>query len=323
MNIYIGENIRRLRLEKRITQEQLSEAMGVSCAAVSKWERSDTLPDISLLPLLAHYFSVSIDELMGYDAARIEEEIQRFMEEHGKLFRAGDRQAYTRLSEEAYRKYPNDYRVMNYYMWDKAGDYVDNDPMVLLENRKELLSLCRRTLEGCSNALLRMDAINMQGKLLHAQGRTHEAVALYKKEIPNWYLTCGQKTEQLFAKGTTEHARQLRFNMLELGAFAVNKKCSEIWFCQGLSTKEKAQAALAVCAGLEALGGIPCCPETDYYLSGFAAAMARRLRETGEEDEAAEKLDRIGQDARKRFLEYSETDPVAKEVLSYDFLDFL
>ena len=65
MNIYIGENIRRLRLEKQITQEQLSEAMGVSCAAVSKWERSDTLPDISLLPLLAHYFSVSIDELMG------------------------------------------------------------------------------------------------------------------------------------------------------------------------------------------------------------------------------------------------------------------
>ena len=111
--------------------------------------------------------------------------------------------------------------------------------------------------------------------------------------------------------------------MLELGAFTVNKKCSEIWFCQGLSTKEKAQAALAVCAGLEALGGIPCCPETDYYLSGFAAAMARRLRETGEEDKAAEKLDRIGQDARKRFLEYSETDPVAKEVLSYDFLDFL
>ncbi len=39
MNIYIGENIRRLRLGREITQEQLSAAMGVSCAAVSKWER--------------------------------------------------------------------------------------------------------------------------------------------------------------------------------------------------------------------------------------------------------------------------------------------
>ncbi len=59
MNINIGENIRRLRLEKHITQELLSEAMGVSCAAVSKWERSDTLPDILLLPLPAHCFSVA------------------------------------------------------------------------------------------------------------------------------------------------------------------------------------------------------------------------------------------------------------------------
>ena len=89
MNIYIGANIKRLRSERQITQERLSAAMGVSCAAVSKWERGETLPDISLLPLLADYFAVSIDELMGYDAARNEEEIRRFIEEHGRLFRAG------------------------------------------------------------------------------------------------------------------------------------------------------------------------------------------------------------------------------------------
>lgn len=202
MNIYIGENIKRLRLNRQITQEQLSVAMGVSCAAVSKWERGETLPDISLLPLLAHYFSVSIDELMGYDAARIEEEIKHFMEEHSRLFRAGKKEEYTRLSENTYREYPNDYRVINYYMWDKVGDYTDNNPRVLLANQEELLFLCRRTLEDCADTFLRMDAVNMQGKILHAQGRTQEAVALYKKEIPDWYLTCGQKTEQLFARGT-------------------------------------------------------------------------------------------------------------------------
>lgn len=43
MNIYIGENIKRLRLNRQITQEQLSVAMSVSCAAVSKWERGDSL----------------------------------------------------------------------------------------------------------------------------------------------------------------------------------------------------------------------------------------------------------------------------------------
>lgn len=322
MNIYIGENIKRLRSARQITQEQLSVSMGVSCAAVSKWERGETLPDISLLPLLAHYFSVSIDELMGYDAARIEEEIRSFMEEHDRLFRAGKKEEYTRLSEEAYRRYPNDYRVMNYYMWDKAGDYTGNDPEVLLANQKELLLLCRRTLEGCTDVFLRMDAINMQGKLLHAQGKTQDAVELYRKEIPNWYLTSGQKTEQLFARDTPEFAHQLRINMLELGAFTVNKKCNELWYCQGLSTREKGEAALAICAALEPLGSMAYCYEVEYYLSGFAAGMARKLQNTGGDEHVVEKLFRIGETARMRFLERSGPDRTAEEILAYGFMDF-
>ena len=322
MNIYIGENIKRLRLNRQITQEQLSVSMGVSCAAVSKWERGETLPDISLLPLLAHYFSVSIDELMGYNAARIEEEIKHFMEEHGRLFRAGKREEYTRLSDKAYREYPNDYRVINYYMWDTVGDYTDNNPQVLLANQEELLFLCRRTLEGCADTFLRMDAVNIQGKILHAQGRTQEAVALYKKEIPDWYLTCGQKTEQLFARDTPEYAHQLRFNLMELGAFTVNKKCSELWFCHGLSLAEKGEAALAVCAALETLRGTAFCSETDYYLGGFASGMARKLRKAGGDEAVAEQLCKIGQEAMERFRAYSETDPAAREVLNCDFMDF-
>ena len=43
MRITIGANIRRLRTEKGITQEQLSDAMNVTCAAVSKWERGLSL----------------------------------------------------------------------------------------------------------------------------------------------------------------------------------------------------------------------------------------------------------------------------------------
>ena len=65
MKITIGTNIKRLRSDKGITQEQLAEAMNVTCAAVSKWERSESYPDISMLQPLAFYFGVSLDELMG------------------------------------------------------------------------------------------------------------------------------------------------------------------------------------------------------------------------------------------------------------------
>ena len=49
MKMTIGTNIKRLRTAKDITQEQLSVAMNVTCAAVSKWERGETYPDITLL----------------------------------------------------------------------------------------------------------------------------------------------------------------------------------------------------------------------------------------------------------------------------------
>ena len=67
MEITIGENIRRLRIERRMTQEQLAEILIVTNAAVSKWERGDSFPDITMLFPIADYFGVSVDALMGHE----------------------------------------------------------------------------------------------------------------------------------------------------------------------------------------------------------------------------------------------------------------
>lgn len=61
----LSQNIKRLRLERRLTQEQLAAALGVSAQAVSKWETSDTYPDGELLVPLAIKLGVSLDELFG------------------------------------------------------------------------------------------------------------------------------------------------------------------------------------------------------------------------------------------------------------------
>lgn len=62
----LNEQIAFLRKEKGVTQEELAQALGVSNQSVSKWESAQCCPDIGLLPDLAAYFSVSVDELMGY-----------------------------------------------------------------------------------------------------------------------------------------------------------------------------------------------------------------------------------------------------------------
>ena len=61
----LGENIKRLRRERNLTQEEMAGHLGISFQSISKWERGEGYPDITMLPALAHYFSTSIDELLG------------------------------------------------------------------------------------------------------------------------------------------------------------------------------------------------------------------------------------------------------------------
>lgn len=61
----LGKNICELRKNKGVTQEELAAELGVTAAAVSKWEKGYTLPDVLMVCALADYFEVSADELLG------------------------------------------------------------------------------------------------------------------------------------------------------------------------------------------------------------------------------------------------------------------
>lgn len=75
----IGEKIAELRKDRKMTQEELANMIGVSSQSVSKWENSVTMPDVALLPVISGIFEVTIDELFSIDtkgkktAAPIEE----------------------------------------------------------------------------------------------------------------------------------------------------------------------------------------------------------------------------------------------------------
>ena len=75
MKLYLGETIRRLRLAKEMTQEELADALGVSFQSVSRWESGTSYPDIELVPEIASYFAVTVDELMGLSSAFLNEKL--------------------------------------------------------------------------------------------------------------------------------------------------------------------------------------------------------------------------------------------------------
>ena len=72
--INIGRTIARERRRRGVTQEALAAHLGVSKAAVSKWELGQSLPDVSLLPRIAAYFSLSLDELFDWRDELTQEE---------------------------------------------------------------------------------------------------------------------------------------------------------------------------------------------------------------------------------------------------------
>jgi len=236
MNISIGENIKKLRKEKDITQEKLAEILNVSVAAVSKWEREETYPDITLIFPLAHYFDVSVDDLMGYNKEKIEQDILDTIKEYHRLSR--NYQDTKEFIKEAYKKYPNDYRIMNIYMWDIV-DCADVKDEAYLEHLEEFTGICNRILEGCTDAKIVLDAKIMQAKLLKAQGKFDEAIAFYQSEFPNLTQDAYQKIEQLFTKDTEEYHYWNKMNIYRYMEFAAMKCARMYWYDKSLSEQEK------------------------------------------------------------------------------------
>lgn len=85
MNLKLGENIRNLRLQHKLTQEQLADRLGVSYQSISRWENGVTYPDIEFLPAIARQFSVTTDYLLGQDNVEKRKRIRKQIQSISKM----------------------------------------------------------------------------------------------------------------------------------------------------------------------------------------------------------------------------------------------
>ena len=113
MDFNLGSVIKRLRNEQGVTQDALAEYLGISYQAVSKWETGTTLPDITLLPKLAVFFGVRIDELFSVDH---EDELERIDAMLQRETMTDQNYAYAkRILDGILRESPKDVEVMKRY----------------------------------------------------------------------------------------------------------------------------------------------------------------------------------------------------------------
>lgn len=156
MNIYIGENIKRLRHEKNITQEALSDILSISPQSVSKWEREESFPDITMLPAIANYFGVTIDALLGNDKILTEERIQKYISDYKKANDSDEfpheiRKKSIDIAEKAYREFSYDFRIVMLYA-NALNIYGDDN------KNEKIKHLCNMVLDNCNDEKLRADA---------------------------------------------------------------------------------------------------------------------------------------------------------------------
>lgn len=100
-NEIFSQNLKRLRLEKNLTQEQLANLLGVSVQSVSRWECANTLPDVMLLPEIAHLYGVTVDDLYQADIKGYPSYAQRLLAVYEESGRSEDfiaaEQAFSRM----------------------------------------------------------------------------------------------------------------------------------------------------------------------------------------------------------------------------------
>ena len=150
--VKIGEKIKQLRMKRELTQEKLSEILGISPQAISRWENSTTYPDINMLPSIATFFNVSVDELLGMKELRNDQEICRTHKIVHQLIEAGNICEAVSELREALKRYPNDYGFMSELALALT---LYQDYSVPASNVEEAIDISERILENCTKDKIR------------------------------------------------------------------------------------------------------------------------------------------------------------------------
>ena len=107
MMMYLPANLKKYRIAKGLTQEEVAAFLGITAQSVSKWERGESYPDITFLPALANIFETSVDLLIGMDAVRAEETRYNIHKTAVEYQKNGEYDKAEKTYREALLTYPN------------------------------------------------------------------------------------------------------------------------------------------------------------------------------------------------------------------------
>lgn len=160
---HFSHNLRRLRLAKSLTQEQLADTLGVSTQSVSRWECGNTLPDVMLLPEIARLYGVTVDDLYREESKAYANYAQRLVSVYEATGRSED---FLAAEQEFLRMPQNTLTADDLRSWGVLYHYMVQY-CVSLAHRKLADAMEHHTVSEdiwCSAALQRLALMNDTGK---------------------------------------------------------------------------------------------------------------------------------------------------------------
>ena len=202
MAMKIGEKIKMLRKARNISQESLAKVLGVTFQAVSKWETNTTVPDVSIIPSIASFFGVSIDELFDYNVLENEKEIDRICSEAAR-YRQNDPTRAEKILRSGLKQFPANetmLTVLVYVLWNIPGR--DSD---LIDTCKQLIACA--TIEG-----VKCDVLRILAEAYHRAGR-YDQIGPVLEQIPEFYFTKKECVARLTDGKSSLDAAHLQMNL--------------------------------------------------------------------------------------------------------------
>lgn len=180
----LGENIAKQRRIKSITQGELATFIGVTKASVSKWETGTTLPDIQLLPQLAAFFDISVDELLGYEPQLTKEQINYYYHRLADDFAAKPFAEVMEESEVLVKKYYSCYP----FLQSIVTLWINHAPLAKKEEERlavmeKAYQLCERILENSRDLSSCEKAISLKGLIDLQAGRPEMVIDAFSEQM--------------------------------------------------------------------------------------------------------------------------------------------